>query len=297
MSGVEHRSWLFAPGDDERKIARAGTAGADAVIFDLEDAVTPERRPTARTLVGEAVGTEPGAGQEQWVRINALDTADSLLDLVAVVRPHLAGIVLPKVRSAAQVTTLGNYLSALEAHEDIEAQSIRIMVVATETPEMMFRLGDLADSSPRLGACTWGAEDLSAALGAATNKAAGGEWDEPYRLARSLCLFAAAAASVQPVDTLYAEFRDDDGLAAATRTAARQGFTGKLAIHPQQVGIINECMTPSAGDVAEAEAVVAAFAGQAGAGTVSLDGRMLDRPHLAQAERVLRRASLATNRE
>ena len=229
------------------------------------------------------------------MRVNPLDTPDALADLAAVVRPHLAGIVLPKIRRAADVTTLDHYLSALEVREGVEPGSIGIMVVATETPEMMFRLGDLAGSSPRLRACTWGAEDLGTALGAATNKAADGDWDGPYQLARSLCLFAAGAAGVQPVDTLFAEFDDDDGLVAATRLARRQGFTGKIAIHPRQVPIINEHLTPSADEVADAEAVVAAFAAQADAGTVSLDGRMLDRPHLTQAERVLARA-VATRR-
>jgi len=290
MSG-ENRSWLFVPGDDERKIARAATASADALIFDLEDAVTAARRPAARVLVGDVVAEPPAGASQLWVRVNPLDTPDALADLVAVVRPHLAGIVLPKIRRAADVTTLDHYLTALEAREGISPGSVGIMVVATETPEMMFRLGDLAGSSERLRACTWGAEDLSTALGAATNKAADGDWDVPYQLARTLCLFAAGAAGVQAVDTLFAGFNDDDGLVASTRLARRQGFTGKLAIHPRQVPIINEHLTPSADDVAEAEAVVAAFAAQADAGTVSLDGHMLDRPHLTQAERVLARAS------
>ena len=293
---IENRSWLFAPGDDERKIARAAQAGADAVIFDLEDAVTAARRPAARAIVGAVVAEPPVGASEHWVRINPLDTPDALADLAAVVRPHLAGIVLPKIRRAADVTTLDHYLSALEAREGVEPGSIGIMVVATETPEMMFRFGDLAGSSRRLRACTWGAEDLGTALGAATNKAADGDWDGPYQLARSLCLFAAGAAGVQPVDTLFAEFDDDDGLVAATRLARRQGFTGKIAIHPRQVPIINEHLTPSADEVADAEAVVAAFAAQADAGTVSLDGRMLDRPHLTQAERVLARAAATRDR-
>lgn len=287
---TENRSWLFVPGDDQRKITRAATASADAVIFDLEDAVVPQRRTLARGLVGTAIADLEGAF-ERWVRVNPLDSGETLTDLVAVVRPRLTGIVLPKLRSATEVTTLGNYLSALEAREGIELGSVQIMVVATEAPEMLFRLGDLAGVSTRLRACTWGAEDLSAALGAATNKAADGDWDAPYQLARSLCLLAAGAANVQPVDTLYADFRDDDGLAAATELARRQGFTGKLAIHPRQVPIINDHLTPSTADVADAEAVVAAFAAQSDTGVVSLDGRMLDRPHLTQAERILARAA------
>jgi len=298
---TENRSWLFAPGDDERKIAKAGDAGADAVILDLEDAVTAARRPVARALVSDVVSAPPAGASEHWVRVNPLDTPDALPDLAAAVRPHLTGIVLPKIRSAADVTTLDHYLAALEAGEGIEHGSIGIMVIATETPEMMFRLGDLAGSSQRLRACTWGAEDLSTALGAATNKGAAagpfeGDWDGPYRLARSLCLFAAVAAGAQPVDTLLADFRDDDALAESTRLARRQGFTGRIAIHPRQVPIINEHFAPSTDDVGQAEAVVAAFAAQPDAGTVSLEGRMLDRPHLTQAERVLARAGAASLR-
>jgi citrate lyase subunit beta/citryl-CoA lyase len=292
----ENRSWLFVPGDDERKIARAAEAGADAVIFDLEDAVTAPRRPAAREILGQAMAEPAIRASQQWVRVNPLDTPDALADLAAVVKPHLAGIVLPKIRSAGDVTTLDHYLSALEAREGIEPGSVGIMVVATETPEMMFRLGELAGSSMRLRACTWGAEDLSAALGAATNKAADGDWDGPYQLARSLCLFAARAAEVQPVDTLFAEFGDDDGLIAATGVARRQGFTGKLAIHPRQVPIINEHLSVPSEEIAHAEAVVAAFAAQPDAGTLSLDGHMLDRPHLLQAQRVLARGSATSRR-
>ncbi|MGH9271599.1 MAG: HpcH/HpaI aldolase/citrate lyase family protein [Ilumatobacteraceae bacterium] len=293
---LERRSWLFVPGDDERKIAKAQSAGADAVVLDLEDAVTTARRPVARAIVGDITSqTPPGVG-ELWVRINPLDTPDALADLAAVVRPHLAGVVLPKIRRASDVTTLDDFLSALEVGEGMARGSVGIMVVATETPEMMFRLGDLAESSQRLQACTWGAEDLSTAVGASTNKAADGDWDDPYRLARSLCLLAAVAAAVQPVDTVFTELADDAGLAAATRLAGKQGFTGKVAIHPRQVPIINEHFTPSAIEVADAEAVVAAFAARADAGTVAHEGRMLDRPHLVQAERLLARAGAAERR-
>ncbi|HEY9556547.1 MAG TPA: CoA ester lyase [Acidimicrobiales bacterium] len=285
-----HRSWLFVPGDDERKLARAGTSGADALIFDLEDAVVPARRDAARGLVADVLAS-PAEGGERWVRINPLDSPDALDDLAAVVRPGLAGVVLPKLRSAADVTQLGHQLDALEAREGLARGSVGILVVATETPEMVFRLGDLAGSSRRLRAVTWGAEDLSAALGAATNKDPDGGWDSPYELARSLCLLAATAAGAQPVDTLHAAFTDDDGLAASTRRAARQGYTGKLAIHPRQIPIINEGLTPSAAEVAEARAVVAAFDAAPEAGAVSLDGRMLDRPHLVQATRLIERAS------
>jgi citrate lyase subunit beta/citryl-CoA lyase len=289
---VEHRSWLFVPGDDEHKLAKGADSPADALIFDLEDAVVPERRPAARALLREVLGS-PAGRSARWVRVNPLDTPDAQDDLAAVVVPGLAGIVLPKIRRGADVSALDQRLGELEAAAGMDPGSVQIAVVATETPEVLFRLGELIDASPRLAGCTWGAEDLSAALGATTNKADDGGWDSPYELARSLCLFAAVAAGAQPIDTLHAAFNDDEGLAASTRRAARQGFTGRLAIHPRQVPIINECLTPSAEMVEEANAVVAAFAAQPGVGTVSLDGRMLDRPHLVQAERVLQRAVAA----
>ena len=287
----EHRSWLFVPGDDERKLARSAESPADALIYDLEDAVVPDRRSVARELVGAIVASPPTSAAAPWVRINPLDTPDALADLTAVVRPHLAGIVLPKIRSGADVTALARHLDELEPRAGMAAGTVGIMVVATETPEMLFRLGELVGASPRLQACTWGAEDLSTALGASTNRADDGAWDSPYELARSLALFAARAADAQPVDTLHAAFTDDAGLTAAAQRAARQGFTGMLAIHPRQVPIINEQMTPSAEAVAEAHAVVAAFAARPDAGTVSLEGRMLDRPHLTQAQRLLQRAA------
>ncbi len=313
----ENRSWLFVPGDDQRKIAKATTVGADAIIFDLEDAVAAERRPAARSLVAQVLGSSavaehaqmvprcvPGGpetanvlsesrptGTQYWVRINPLDTPEAITDLAAVIVPGLIGVVLPKIRRASDVATLCHYLTALEARAEMVAGSVGIMVVATETPEMMFRLGDLAGVSPRLRACTWGAEDLSTALGASTNKAPDGAWDDPYRLARSLCLFAARAAQVQPIDTLQADFRDDAALIASTILARRQGFTGRLAIHPAQVAIINEHFGASPDEVAHARAIVAAFAENPGAGAVQLDGTMLDRPHLIQAERLLARPS------
>lgn len=291
----ENRSWLFVPADDEHKIVKALGVGADAVILDLEDAVSPERRGAARAIVREVMSESPGSS-EVWVRVNPLDTGETVDDLDAAVGRRLAGIVLPKIRSAADVVALDRQIEPLEAGSGRSPGSVGITVVATETPEMMFRLGDLAGCSDRLRAVTWGAEDLSAALGASTNKGPDGDWDGPYQLARSLCLFAAVAAGAQPVDTLFAGFRDEDGLVASTRLARRQGFTGKIAIHPAQVPIINEHLIPSVTDVSEAEAVVAAFAARPGVGTVALDGRMLDRPHLSQAERVLARAQRAVAR-
>jgi citrate lyase subunit beta / citryl-CoA lyase len=291
---TDNRSWLFVPGDSERKIERSLTAGADALIFDLEDSVTDPRRPMARELVAREMTEPRPTTSERWVRVTALQEGETLEDLVAVVHPAIVGIVLPKVTSASDVTTVDHYLCALEAARGIDIGTIRIAVVATETPQIMFGLGALPGCSDRFAACTWGAEDLSAALGATTNKAPDGTWDTPYQLAQAMCLLAAGAAGVQPVDTLHADFTDDDGLAAVTNAGRRQGFTGKLAIHPRQVGIINQCMTPSAAEIAEAEAVLTAFAEGGSSGTVSLDGRMLDRPHLVQAQRVITRARRAS---
>jgi citrate lyase subunit beta/citryl-CoA lyase len=286
----ELRSWLFVPADRERMIERGTQSEADAIILDLEDAVVQDRRPLARGLLSELLSEPPTGANQLWVRINPLDTSDALADLAAVVRVGLAGVVLPKIRSAVDVIRLDAALSALEAREAITAHSIDIMVVATETPEMMFRLGDLAGSSPRLRALTWGAEDLSTALGAATNVDDQGRWDRPYELAMSLCMFAAGACDAQAVDTLYADFSDDDGLLASTRLGARRGFTGKIAIHPRQVPVINAALTPSAEEIDDALAVINAFAANPGAGSVALHGRMLDRPHLVQAERLVGRA-------
>jgi citrate lyase subunit beta/citryl-CoA lyase len=287
---TDNRSWLFVPGDSERKIERSLGVGADALIFDLEDAVAGPRKPAARQLVAHELTEPRPTASQRWVRVNALQDGETLEDLAAAVLPSLDGIVLPKITTADDVTILDHYLSALEAARGIAVGTIQIAAVATETPQIMFGLGGLAGCSPRLAACTWGAEDLSAALGASTNKAADGTWDTPYQLARTLCLLAAGAAGAQPVDTLFADFTDDDGLAASTDLGRRQGFTGKLAIHPRQVAIINEHMSPSATEIAEAEAVLEAFAAGGESGAVSLDGRMLDRPHLVQAQRVLGRA-------
>ncbi len=285
------RSYLFVPGDSERKIAKGDESGADALIYDLEDAVMPDRKATARALVRNTLREVENTDIERWVRINPLETADALPDLSTVVSAGLGGIVLPKVRRGEDVTTLCHYLSALEARDGLAPNRIRILVIATETPDVMFRMGELAGSSPRLAACAWGAEDLSAELGAQTNKNGAGGWDAPYEFAKSLCLFAAVAGGIQPVDTVYTDFRDDEGLRATTQLSQRQGFTGKIAIHPRQVPIINDAMTPSAADIAHAQAVVKAFENAGGSGAVSLDGKMIDIPHQKQALRILERAA------
>jgi citrate lyase subunit beta/citryl-CoA lyase len=281
------RSLLFVPGDSERKFAKAATCGADGLILDLEDAVAPSQKPEARRLVAKLLDQRTATAWSFWVRVNAFDTDLTGQDLSAVVRPGLDGVLLPKANGAEDVVRLGEDLDALEARSGMAVGSTRILVVSTETPVAMFNLGSYAPAHPRLAGLTWGAEDLSAAIGATTNKGPDGDWSHPYQLARSLCLFAAAAAEVAPIETLYADFRDIDGLVASCRAARRDGFTGRIAIHPDQVTTINACFTPSNEDVAHARRVVEAFAAQPDAGTLGIDGKMYDIPHLKAARRVL----------
>jgi citrate lyase subunit beta/citryl-CoA lyase len=286
------RSFLFVPGDSERKLAKGAASGADALVLDLEDSVPADRLGTARTMVREYLGSHRDRSRQQlWVRINPLSTDKALPDLAAIAGGTPDGILLPKANSGADVVVVGHYLSALEVREGIPQGSIRIFAIATETAPALFALGTFAGCSPRLAGITWGAEDLSAALGASTNRDEKGELEFTYRLARSLCLAGAVAAGVQPLDTVFVDFRDPQGLGAEARAAARAGFTGKIAIHPDQVPIINQAFTPTLDEIAHARRVIEAFA--AGAGTVALDGKMLDMPHLKQAQRVLALAAHA----
>ncbi len=284
------RSFLFVPGDSEKKLAKAQDAGADALILDLEDAVAPIAKPAARALIAAFLRDRPRARRatQLWVRINPLDTDLALTDLSAIVEAAPDGVILPKADGPAEVLRLSHYLDALEARAGVEAGSIRILPVATETAAAPFHLGDYAGAGlARLYGLTWGAEDLSAAIGASTNLGEDGRWAFTYRMARSLTLLAARAAGVAPIETLYADFRDEAGLRAHCRSARAEGFVGRLAIHPAQVAPINESFTPSAEEIAHARRVIAAFDAAPGAGTVGLDGKMLDIPHLKQAQGVL----------
>lgn len=288
------RSLLFVPGDSDRKLAKSEGSAADILILDLEDSVAPAQKAAARSRVREFLQARQGPrATPLWVRINPLQTPEALADLAAVVGARPDGIVQPKTRGAADVVRLGHYLDALEAEHAHEAGSIRILPVATEMPEALFALGSLAHCGPRLYGVTWGAEDLGAAVGSLASREADGAWTAPFQLARSLCLFAASAAAVAPIDTLYAEFRDSAGLRTACALAHRDGFTGKLAIHPDQVDVINECFTPTAAELAHARRVVALFAEHPGVAALALDGRMVDIPHLRQAEKILARAGHA----
>ncbi|MES2282245.1 MAG: CoA ester lyase [Pseudomonadota bacterium] len=287
---VPLRSMLFIPADSERKLARGDASGADALILDLEDAVAPSRTHIARGMALEYLrnrSRDGGRGRQQlWVRINPLSTPAALLDLM-VVAGAPDGIVLPKVDSADDIVQLSYYLDALEVREGITQGSIRIMPVATETAKSLFTLGSYAGCSARLSALTWGAEDIAAALGASTNRRPDGEYDSVYEMARTLCLSGAVAAGVQPIDTIWADFSDEAGLVRDSAAARRRGFTGKIAIHPNQVAAINAAFSPSAEELAWSKKVVDLFEANPGMGTVGLEGKMLDMPHLKQARRVL----------
>ncbi|MAC12812.1 MAG: CoA ester lyase [Sphingorhabdus sp.] len=284
------RSFLFIPGDSEKKLGKVDGCGADAVILDLEDAVAPAKKQAARQLVADFLKDRP-AGQRNpqiWVRVNPLDGDLTLGDLTAVIDGAPDGIVHPKADEPADVARLSHYLDALEAQAGLEQGSTKILPVATETARAPFALGDYADAGlNRLYGLTWGAEDLSAALGASGNRGADGEWAFTYKMVRSLTLMAAHAAGVAAVETLHADFRDEEGLRASSRAARAEGFSGRLAIHPAQVGPINESFLPGADEVDFARRVVAAFEADPGVGTVGIDGKMLDIPHLKAARQTL----------
>ncbi|GLV30801.1 CoA ester lyase [Sphingobium sp. TomTYG75] len=284
------RSFLFIPGDSEKKLGKVDGVAADAFILDLEDAVAVARKPVAREMVPAFIKERPRAARKSqlWVRVNPLDTPWTLDDLAAIVPVAPDGIMLPKVNGPEDVAQVSHYLSALEAASGVEQGSIRILPVATETAVSPFRLGDYAAAGlDRLYGLTWGAEDLSSAIGASGNTDANGEWTHTYKMVRSLCLLGAHAAGGEAVDTLYVDFRDPEGLRASCKAARAEGFSGRVAIHPAQVDIINESFSPSSDEVDFARRVVDLFAANPDAGTLGLDGKMLDIPHLKQAERTL----------
>lgn len=287
------RSFLFVPADSERKLAKAASVGADALILDLEDSVQSEQRPAARAQA--AAFLKSGTGGEVWVRINPLGTTDATEDLLHVVPQAPYGIVLPKPPRARALRELADILDDLEAKHDLPPGRIRILPIATEVPAALFHMHEYAGVSPRLAAMSWGAEDLSAALGASVCRDADGRWLPPYELARSLCLFAASAAGVAAIDTVFTDFANLDALAAFANRGRRDGFEGMLAIHPAQVAVINEAYLPAPAELARARQIVALFSGNPGAGVLSLGGEMLDRPHLDQAKRLLDTAARFKN--
>ncbi|MBV9784708.1 MAG: CoA ester lyase [Acidisphaera sp.] len=280
------RSLLFIPADSERKFAKGRASEADALILDLEDSVAAARRPEARQLARGFLSGER-TGQRLLVRINPLESEDALQDLAATMPSRPDAVMLPKA-TPAELRRLDHYLAALEAANGIRAGATRIVAIATETPAAVFSLGEYPGVTPRLEALTWGAEDLAALLGA-VNRRPDGVYDDTFRLARALCVLAAQAAGVPALDTVYTDFRDVPGLEEECRAASRAGFAGKLAIHPGQVSAINTAFSPSAEELAWAHRVVEAFAANPGAGTIGIDGKMIDRPHLVLAERILKK--------
>ena len=275
------------PADSERKLEKAQHAGADALILDLEDSVAADARPAARELAREYLSGKDNV----WVRINPIGSEDAAADLGEIMAAAPRGIVLPKSRGVADVQTLAAALDSLEEQHGIAAGSTRILPICTETPEALFSLGSYKNDTPRLSGLSWGAEDLSTAVGAAANRDEGGAWLPPYELARSLCLFAAAAAKVPAIDTVYTDFRNSEGLASYAANARRDGFSGMLAIHPAQVDVINRAFVPTSVELERARKIVALFDQNPGAGALGMNGEMIDRPHLLQARRILELAN------
>lgn len=285
------RSWLFVPGDSARKQEKAAASAADALILDLEDSVAAEMLPQARARVRQFLSSRgERSAQQWWVRVNALGSGKLSADLEGVMAGAPDGIVLPKVSSAREVDEVSRLLGLLEREHRGAHGVTRLLVIATETPQSLFTLGEYATAAnARLAGLTWGAEDLAAALGA-NARAADGSLSFTFELARSMCVLAASAAGVPAIDGVCVALKDSAQLTREAERAARDGFTGKLAIHPAQVEIINAAFSPQPAEVARARAVIAAFAAAPDAGVLSLDGQMLDRPHLVRAQRILARA-------
>jgi citrate lyase subunit beta / citryl-CoA lyase len=283
---INARSWLFAPGDSERKMEKAVAGAADIVILDLEDAVSEGQKGAARSMVPAFLATHAQQRHRVWVRINPIQGVHALADLVAVVPASPGGVVLPKPRGREDAQRLDHYLTALESAAGMAVGAIKVMILATETPESMLAIGSYA-GVPRLAAMSWGAEDLASALGATSNRGDFGGYDFTYELARSLCLVGAAAAGVAAIETIHGDFRDEAGLRKRAAQVRRAGYRGMLAIHPAQVDVINQEFAPSAEELTAAREIVDLFAANPGAGTIGHKGAMLDRPHLARAQALL----------
>lgn len=284
---IKMRSWLFAPGDSEKKMAKAADSAADIALFDLEDAVATENKPLARQMVHDFLAARPEGRERLWVRVNPLDGPYTLDDLAAIMPARPGGIMLPKVYGRQDVELLDHYLTAFEAAHGIERGSTPLIVLVTETAEAMFHTGDYK-GAPRVVALTWGAEDLADSIGASSNRNADGSYGFTYELARSMCLLGAATAGVTAIETIQGDFRDLDGLKARAEKVRRDGYRGMLAIHPAQVDVINAAFTPTEEEIAEAQAIVDIFAANPGVGAIGYKGGMLDRPYLSRAEQLLR---------
>ncbi|WP_137044109.1 CoA ester lyase [Pseudolabrys sp. FHR47] len=286
------RSLLFVPADAGNKLDKAMASGADAVIIDLEDSISPERKPAAREAARDYLKAHTGKAERPrlFVRINGLDTGMTDADLQAIVPGKPDAVLFPKAEGGTSVIHLDAKLTAQEAIAGIAEGSIKVLAQNVESAAGLFLAGTFKDASPRLIGMTWGPEDLSAELGAESNRDDKGFLTEPYRFARSVCLFGAAAAKLPAIETVYVDFRNSEGLRQDTIEARRDGFSGRLAIHPAQVPVINEVFTPTAEQIEKAKAIIAAFAANPGAGAIGIDGKMFDRPHLIRAQALLARA-------
>ena len=272
------RSLLFVPGDRPERMEKALGLGADALILDLEDSVAPANKAAARAHIADFLDRTERTGPKLFVRLNPLDSDDFVDDLAGVLGSFPDGLVLPKAEGAASVRRLA------------DRSGVPILPIATETPAAVFRMVDYAEVADELCGLTWGAEDLPAAIGAAASRDESGAYLPPYQMVRALTLFGAAAAGVNPIETVYPNIKDLDGLQRVAEAAARDGFTGMMAIHPAQVPVINAAFTPSAEQVEQARRIVAAFDAEPNAGALQIDGKMIDAPHLKQARRILERA-------
>lgn len=288
---IKMRSWLFAPGDSDKKMAKAADSAADIALFDLEDAVATENKVLARQMVHDFLASRTQGRERLWVRINPLDGPYTLLDLAAIMPAWPGGIMLPKVYGRQDVDRLDHYLSALEVANGIEEGSTPLIVLVTETAEAMFHTGSYK-GAPRVVALTWGAEDLADSIGASDNRNPDGSYGFTYELARSMCLLGAATAGVTAIETIQGDFRDLDGLKARAEKVRRDGYRGMLAIHPAQVDVINAAFTPTAEEIAQAQEIVDIFAKNPGVGAIGYKGGMLDRPYLSRAEQLLKQAGV-----
>ena len=289
---IAARSWLFAPGDSEKKMTKAMDGEADIVLIDLEDAVAPDSKAAARPMVHDFIKANPEQRHRLWVRINPFDGPHTLLDLAAIMPENPGGIMLPKVYGRQEVEKLDHCLSALEVANGLEEGSTPVIVLITETAEAMFHTGDYK-GAPRVVALTWGAEDLADSIGASSNRNEDGSYSFTYELARSMTVLGAATAGVTAIETISADFRDLDALKTRAEKVRRDGFRGMMAIHPAQVPVINAAFTPTEAEIAEAQEVVDIFAANPGVGAIGWKGGMLDRPYLARAERLLKQAGKA----
>ncbi len=286
--GAQPRSLLFVPAGDPRKLGKAIVSPADVLLIDLEDSVAPNAKAAARQIAAEFIAEHIKSTDRPRLYVRVNDLASGLIgdDLAAILPAKPDGIMLPKANSGADVAALAGLMEGIAG---AETERMGIIAIATETPAAVLQMPSFIGANSRLEGMTWGSEDLGTAIGVTSARDEAGNLTSPFLLARNLCLFAAYAAEVQAIDSIFADFRNEAGLAREAAEAARDGFTGKMAIHPAQVPVINAAFTPSAEAIAEARAIISAFAANPGAGTIGLDGRMIDRPHLLRARRLLAR--------